>query len=1272
MITFFSRMFLLACSTACCLWVVEHGATHGQTPPDLTIRKTHSSDFPVGFMGRYEIVVSNAMNAGPTTGPITVTDNLPSNLGLSLGFGAGWNCVGTSNIACTHAGPLAAGASLPTLQLNVTVGFGTPTGTNSITNTASVSTPGETNTADNTASDPTTVLKRASQISIANVAPNPALNCLPVTVNFTISNPGLGGPPTSGTVMVTDGVSSCTSTLNGSASGTCSFLFNTPGAHTLTARYSGNADFEGSTSAPVTVQVNTNTPPVLGTYPSVMLRTRESFTVVPSAPPTDDGGSISLSVTSPGIVPFIGALNIHPTTGAVTITTARPPGSFPILVTATDNCGARTTQIFTLTVTCSTITINPPILPNAPRGLVYSQFLRADGATYPVTFSLLSGTLPPGLTLSDEGRITGTATDSGSYTFTVKVTDPDGCTGTRQYTLDQGCAAFTIVPTQLLDGYEGLFFGRTFEGFGGTPPYTYGIQSGTLPPGLTFSTENQGYISGTPIQRGSYTFVVKATDANGCLATRSYTINIGCPEIELRPLTLPEMTIGTAYRQMFTANGGIAPHTFSLQSGTLPPGLSLSNEGLLAGTPTQVGTQAGPFVFTVKVTSASGCTGTRQYVLGCPTITVGPNGPNVTLTTVFTASGGTGPYTFSIATGMLPYGLAFSSEGRFVGFAMSVGVFAFTVKATDANGCSGTNNYVLDLTTRPTISKVSPSALIAGGGAFTLTINGSNFLSGAKLTWSGSERPTTLVSSTQLRAEISAADVAEAKTILLTVTNPPPLGIPSPTFPFTIYSSTTRFEGDVWPRREGDGLVEAADVEQMARFALKLDALPAGAEFQRADCSPSQSRGDGRFGLADVVQTQHYANGIGVLAEAGGPTATQNQNDESAQEELQIQPSGPLTLTNSEFTRGQIGALTVQLHASGGETAVSFTLNYDNTRLTFLDAIKADFFSSAQVFVNDTQPGKLGVVFLLAAGQKLEGGANPLFNLRFLPHGGSGSGALAFSFSDELAARATVSIDLGGLRQQALTTINSTSTLSGVAPAFLSAASFNGGATLAPNSIVAAFGTGLATMSATATSLPLPTSLGGITVTIADRTNTQHAAPLFFVSSGQINFLLPAAVVEGAAFVSIRTAAGAMASGILRVNAVAPALFAAAANGRGLAAAQFLRVLDDGTQRYEPVARFDPITGQFVAVPFEFAPAGEQVFLVLYGSGLRGRSTLANVTAALGGIPAEVLFVGNQGGLAGLDQVNLRLPRTLAGRGEVDVLLTVEGRTANPVRVNFK
>jgi uncharacterized protein len=235
----------------------------------------------------------------------------------------------------------------------------------------------------------------------------------------------------------------------------------------------------------------------------------------------------------------------------------------------------------------------------------------------------------------------------------------------------------------------------------------------------------------------------------------------------------------------------------------------------------------------------------------------------------------------------------------------------------------------------------------------------------------------------------------------------------------------------------------------------------------------------------------------------------------------------------------------------------------------------------------------------------------------------------------------------------------------------LNAAGFTG-LLAARESINAAFGTNLATITATATTLPLPTMLGGVSLRVTDRLGVETLAPLFFVSPQQINYLLPANVAPGTARLTVVRSDMQNAAGVLAIENVAPGLFTANSTGRGLAAAAVLRVRSNGAQVYEPVARFDPALNQFVAVPIDVSVESEQVFLILFGTGLRHRRDLATVSARLGLTNAEVLFAGAQGELAGLDQVNLRLPRTLAGSGETDVVVTVEGKQTNAVKINIK
>ncbi|MGH9854938.1 MAG: IPT/TIG domain-containing protein, partial [Blastocatellia bacterium] len=274
--------------------------------------------------------------------------------------------------------------------------------------------------------------------------------------------------------------------------------------------------------------------------------------------------------------------------------------------------------------------------------------------------------------------------------------------------------------------------------------------------------------------------------------------------------------------------------------------------------------------------------------------------------------------------------------------------------------------------------------------------------------------------------------------------------------------------------------------------------------------------------------------------------------------------------------------------------------------------------------------------------------------------------------ASDIAAAGTASVTVfnpapgGGVSNSLTFTTNPT----GASVTTVSAASFQGQA-LASESIVAAFGANLATGLGVASGLPLPTALLGTTVRVRDSFGMERFAPLFFVAPAQVNFLMPAGTVNGAATITITSGNNSISVGTVQIASVAPGLFSANADGRGVAAGVVSRVRANSSQSYEPISQFDQALNQFVAIPIALGPPTDQVFLILYGTGIRFHSGPPAVTASIGGVNVEVLYAGHVIGLAGLDQVNLSLPRSLIGRGEVDVVITVDGKTANTVRVSI-
>lgn len=239
----------------------------------------------------------------------------------------------------------------------------------------------------------------------------------------------------------------------------------------------------------------------------------------------------------------------------------------------------------------------------------------------------------------------------------------------------------------------------------------------------------------------------------------------------------------------------------------------------------------------------------------------------------------------------------------------------------------------------------------------------------------------------------------------------------------------------------------------------------------------------------------------------------------------------------------------------------------------------------------------------------------------------------------------------------------------------VSAASFE--TAVAPDSIMAAFGTALATRTEAAATLPLPTTLAGTTVTVRDSAGTDHPAQLFFVSANQVNFLLPGAAALGEAVVTIISAGGVISQGAIQINQVGAGVFTANANGRGVPAANLLR-LRDGQLLAESLTEPDP-AGGVRARAIDPGPEGDRFFLILYLTGLRrapdpnnDNNARESVRVIVGNLELMPDYAGRQGAFEGLDQINVELDRNLIGRGRLHVTVTVNGfNAANVAEINF-
>jgi len=279
---------------------------------------------------------------------------------------------------------------------------------------------------------------------------------------------------------------------------------------------------------------------------------------------------------------------------------------------------------------------------------------------------------------------------------------------------------------------------------------------------------------------------------------------------------------------------------------------------------------------------------------------------------------------------------------------------------------------------------------------------------------------------------------------------------------------------------------------------------------------------------------------------------------------------------------------------------------------------------------------------------------------------------LRSSSEGNLTKASVLSLDIYGSVAAAAAFDNFSVTLGSEAHV-VSAASFISGASQTAEGIASIFGQNLAGSVVVAPEgQSLPASLGGVSVTVTDSRGTERTAPLWFVSPAQINLQVPPGTAPGLATVSVKNQGQTIATGVLRIEAVAPSLFSANSTGSGVAAAVAVWARSNGSQEWKYVFQCNAGAGSCTPAPLDAGTASEPLFLLLYGTGIRGRSSLQAVTATVGGVSVPVEYAGPVAGLIGLDQVNLPVPPWLAGKGEVNVVLTVDGKTANTVTVSFR
>ncbi|HJQ25953.1 MAG TPA: putative Ig domain-containing protein [Blastocatellia bacterium] len=332
--------------------------------------------------------------------------------------------------------------------------------------------------------------------------------------------------------------------------------------------------------------------------------------------------------------------------------TGRPttPGTANFTVQVTEQSGQTASKALTIDIEAppqfTILSSNP--LPPAAVGVPYQVQLQASAGSAPYTWvkkkKAKFGALPDGITLSSEGMLSGTPTTQGTSDFTVIANDAAERQAKKPLTIVVGPPPPPLaVRTETLpNATQGLNYTAHLEGTGGVAPYTWTLDLGTLPAGLTLQSD--GTINGRASFVGTNAFTVRVKDAVGTTSTHALFILVvpPPPPLVIQTVQLPETSAERPYSQTLVATGGVPPYTWSIASGNLGQGLNLSASGVISGTPTSPGT----VVFVVRVTDSAEQSVTRTLAITIrPADHVAPFGNlevpdfRATLSTTATGSG---------------------------------------------------------------------------------------------------------------------------------------------------------------------------------------------------------------------------------------------------------------------------------------------------------------------------------------------------------------------------------------------------------------------------------------------------------------------------------------------------------------------------------------------------------------------------------------------------------------------------------------------------------
>jgi uncharacterized protein (TIGR03437 family) len=474
-----------------------------------------------------------------------------------------------------------------------------------------------------------------------------------------------------------------------------------PGACSITATQAGNANYLAA--APVTRSFTVN--PGLTIITVALPNGAQGETYGQTLTAANGSGALSWALAA-GSLP--GGISLS-ASGALSGTPANS-GFFAFTAKVADGAGNTAVQALSLQVNAPLL-VTTAVLPNGVRGAAYSQTLTAAGGAGVYAWTVSAGSLPAGIVLSG-AVLSGTPTAAGAFAFTVRVADDAGVAASRTFSLQVGAPLSISTSATLPNAVTGQPYAVPFLAVGGAGgPYTWSVFSGALPAGLALSPA--GVLSGNPSSPGNSSFLVSVSDGVSPPAGLTASLSV-YGALFITTEFLPNGTVNLAYGPVIlAATGGSGSVAWSAAG--LPAGISISAGGALSGASPAAGTFA---VAIAAVDPVSGQTRNASLPLTVAAATsalaIGPSnlalgaGLGVSISGAFTPSGGTPPYTWSIAGGALPAGVVLGPGGSIGGSASQAGNYAATVRITDAQAASATAQIMID------ILGLTPAALPAG------------------------------------------------------------------------------------------------------------------------------------------------------------------------------------------------------------------------------------------------------------------------------------------------------------------------------------------------------------------------------------------------------------------------------------------------------------------------------------------------------------------------------------------------------------------------------